>query len=245
MNNDDEIKFEYSPSEFRTLLETAQNDFFMNFMRGNLHRFIRWYLKTFNQFKIINHENLSKVEGSFVLISNHSSHLDVITLFSCLPLDKINNCFSVAARDYFFANDVIAYLTRLFFNSVPFSRNFSAHSALKACGILLDQGKSLILFPEGTRSLTGQMASFKPGIGILMAERKHPVIPIYLKGNYEAYPKGAAGLPKRLPLTAIIGEPMVFEQYASTSDNWYHIAKEVENRVVELKNQLEQMTTKG
>jgi 1-acyl-sn-glycerol-3-phosphate acyltransferase len=89
------------------------------------------------------------------------------------------------------------------------------------------------------------MAAFKPGIGILMAERKQPVIPVYLKGNYEAYPKGAAGLPKRLPLTAIIGEPMVFEQYASTSDNWYHVAKEVEIRVVELKKQLEQMTTKG
>ena len=239
--NDEEIKFEYSPAQFRSILETVENDILMNLMRVNLHRFIRWYLKVFNQFKIINYENLLKVEKNCILVSNHSSHLDVICLFSCLPLEKVNNCYSVAARDYFFANDVIAYLTRLFFNTMPFSRSFSAHSGLKACGIMLDQGKSLIIFPEGTRSLNGQMQSFKPGIGILAAERKEPVIPVYLKGNFEAYPKGSAGLPKRLPLTAIIGEPMVFEQYESTSDNWYRIAKEVENRVLELKQKQDQI----
>ncbi len=136
-----ELKFEYSPAQLRSVIEKIENDPFSNFLRAKLHRFFRWLLNRRNSFKIIGQDNLRSVKN-FVLVSNHSSHLDVICLLSTLPLEKLNGCYSVAAEDYFFSNDIFAYLSRIFANTLPISRSFGAYAGLKACATLLDQGKS-------------------------------------------------------------------------------------------------------
>jgi 1-acyl-sn-glycerol-3-phosphate acyltransferase len=163
--------------------------------------------------------------------------MDVMCLFSSLPLPKVNSCYAVAAADYFFSNDVIAYLSRIVANTMPFSRVYGAHAGLKACGMLMDQGKSLIIYPEGTRSRTGEIQPFKNGIGILMAERKEPVVPVYINGTFYALPKGSFW-PNHKPVSMIVGEPLYFEKYESNAENWEIIAKAVEDKVRELKVKL-------
>jgi len=229
----EELKFEYSPAQYRTILEKVENDRVSNFLRTRVHRLIRHMLKKRNDFTVVNQEILSK-QTSFVLVGNHSSHLDILCLFSALPLERVNTCYSVAAADYFFSNDIFAYFSRIVANTLPFSRDYVAYAGLKACGNLLSQGKSLMIFPEGTRSRTGEMQAFKSGIGILMAGRREPVIPAYIHGAFNALPRGKM-LPKRSPIRVVIGEPMYFDKYESMEDNWHVIAGKIEDKVKELK----------
>jgi len=233
--NQEEFKFEYSPAHFRTIIEKIENDRVSNFLRINLHRFFRFILISRNNFKVINQEILLHQKNNFVLVSNHASHLDILCLFSSLPLDKINACYSVAAEDYFFSNDLVSYFSRILANTLPFSRDYAAYAGLKACGTLLDQGKNLILFPEGTRSKTGEIQTFKPGIGILMAGRKEPVIPAYISGTFEALPKGRI-FPSGIPISVTIGDPLSFQSLESNEENWPVIARKVEAAVKACKN---------
>jgi long-chain acyl-CoA synthetase len=99
---------------------------------------------------------------------------------------------------------------------------------------MLDQGKSLIIFPEGTRSKTGEIQSFKSGIGILMAGRKEPIIPAYINGAIETLPKGTL-YPRKFPITITIGNPLFFDNYESNNDNWQSISEIMQNKVEELR----------
>ena len=228
--NQEEFKFEYSPAQFRAIIEKIENDRISNFLRINLHRFFRWFIKSRNDFKVINQEILLRQKSNFVLASNHASHLDILCLFSALPLERINGCYSVAAEDYFFSNDLVSYFSRILANTLPFSRDYAAYAGLKACGTLLDQGENLIIFPEGTRSKTGEIQTFKPGIGILMAGRKEPVIPAYIQGAFEALPKGRL-FPSSVPITVTIGEPLTFENLESNEKTWRLIAERIKDSI--------------
>jgi 1-acyl-sn-glycerol-3-phosphate acyltransferase len=228
--NQAEYQFEYSPAELSSIVDKIENDAFSNFMRVRIQRMVRWLLKRINHLAIINQQVIFNQKGNFVLTANHSSHLDVFCLLSCLPENKINNTYAVVAEDYFFSNDIIAYLSRILVNSLPISRGRGAYSGIKACMALLDRGKNLIIFPEGTRSKTGEMQPFRSGIGLLMAERKEPVIPIFIDGAYKAMPKGRF-LPKRVPITVRIGDAINFEKYQNDEDGWQLVANEIENRI--------------
>ena len=225
--NEEDLTFEYSPAQLRSIIERVQNDTFSNFLRVRLHRMVRWILRVRNQFRIVNPAVVSQQQNC-VLVANPSSHLDVFCLLAALPLEKINTCFAVAAGDYFFSQDIVAYLSRIVANTLPFGRKHGAHAGLKACGMLLDRGNSLIIFPEGTRSQTGQLQQFKAGVGFLMAGRREPVIPAYIDGAYQALPKGRL-IPRRHPITVTFGEPLVFEQYANDEKGRTLIVEEIKN----------------
>jgi long-chain acyl-CoA synthetase len=72
---------------------------------------------------------------------------------------------------------------------------------------VLRNGKSLLVFPEGGRSFDGELVEFKKGVGILSTELNVPVIPVYIKGAFEALPRTAAR-PKFREIKVIFGKPM-------------------------------------
>src|SRR4051812_9996120 len=127
----------------------------------------RAWLRTYHRLSVVGRERLP-ADGSFVLVANHASHLDALTLLAALPLDKLHRAFPAAARDYFFVSTPRAFAATVLVNAMPFERVASPRQSLSVCRRLLDNpGNVLILFPEGTRSTTGAVGEFKPGVGLL------------------------------------------------------------------------------
>lgn len=225
--------WQYSPERLRSAVEKVTHDPLADFLRLRLHKNIRNWLQHSFKLKVVNQSILEK-QKNYIIVANHTSHLDVLSLFAALGEDKINDTFSIAASDYFFSFSFLEFISRVLANTVPFNRKFGAYFSLKACLKLLEMGKNLIIFPEGTRSKTGKMQEFKSGIGLLTAGKKYRVIPTYIKGTYEAWPKGKL-FPRKSSITVILGEPLTFEHFSDSEENWQKIAHELENKVKELK----------
>ena len=175
-------------------------------------------------------------EPPFVLVSNHSSHLDALVLATLLPR-RVRPCtFPVAAGDTFFTTPVRAALSAGLMNALPmWRRSVGRHAIADLRERLLGQPCGLILFPEGTRSRTGRMSPFKPGLGMLVAGRPVPVIPCRLWGTAEAWPATA-----KMPLTgrairAAVGPPLRFDDVPDDRDGWLHVASTTEAAVDRLR----------
>ncbi|MEO8439966.1 MAG: lysophospholipid acyltransferase family protein [Spartobacteria bacterium] len=163
----------------------------VNGLRVLLALFIRGLMRVYLRFEIIGAENLPNDEESFVLVANHTSHLDSVCLLAALPLRRLQRTFPVAAEDYFFRNLPRTWFAAVVMNALPFGRQMRVRESLSICRRLLaEPGNVLIIFPEGTRSRNGQMLPFKAGIGALLAGREIKVLPCYVEGAFRAWPKG-------------------------------------------------------
>jgi long-chain acyl-CoA synthetase len=99
------------------------------------------------------------------------------------------------------------WIFRAGFNMFPMKRYGNYYDGLKICAQKLREGRPLIVFPEGTRSVSGELQKFKPGIGLLAFDLNVPLIPMYIKGAYKALPKGSA-IPRPGKIQVIVGEPI-------------------------------------
>ncbi len=130
------------------------------------------------------------VHVNFIVAANHSSHLDMgLTKMALGEAGK--DLVALAAADYFFDNKYKRAVMENFTNLVPIERTGSLRQSLRHARSFLDRGYNALIFPEGTRSMTGQMAEFKPVIGYLALASRIGILPIYLVGTYEAMPKGS------------------------------------------------------
>jgi len=130
------------------------------------------------------------LEPPAVFIANHTSHLDSLTFLRLAGYRGRRRLIVAAAGDYFFATRVTGFLSRFLVNAVPIDRTGNVRQSLDMIGHHLDAGRSVAIFPEGTRSPTGRMQSFKPGIGLIAQALEVPIIPVRLEGNFEQWPKG-------------------------------------------------------
>jgi long-chain acyl-CoA synthetase len=112
-----------------------------------------------------------------------------------------------AAADYFFRSHGMATFASLALGAFPFHREGPISASLAACGDLVDDGYSVLIFPEGTRSVDGQMAPFKAGIGLLARELGIPTVPIHIRGLHAILPKGR-NIPRPGPVEIRIGQPL-------------------------------------
>ena len=152
---------------------------------------IRGLLRLYHRFEIVGAANLPNDGESFLLVANHSSHLDSVCLLAALPLRRLPRTFPVAAEDYFFRSLPRTWFAAVIMNALPFGRQIRVRESLSICRRLLEQkGNVLIIFPEGTRSRTGEMQPFKPGIGALVAGGEVNVLPCYVQGAFRVWPKG-------------------------------------------------------
>jgi 1-acyl-sn-glycerol-3-phosphate acyltransferase len=165
---------------------------------------MRWY----HRLTVIGQERFLDIRPA-IIAANHSSHLDAIAIFSSLPFSQISATCSAAARDYFFAGRLTALVARLLANGIPIDRRGGYGSSLRPCIEKLLGGTSLILFPEGTRTRTGRMGLFKPGVVALSRRARVPVIPTCIRGTLESLGLGKY-FPRPEPITVVFGEPMRF-----------------------------------
>jgi 1-acyl-sn-glycerol-3-phosphate acyltransferase len=191
---------------------------------------VRCILRIAEHIEITGSENLP-ASAPFVIIANHSSHLDVMLLATALP-PKLRNCiFPLAAGDTFFETPAIAMFATGMMNALPMWRKNCGHHAIETLrDRLISEPCGYILFPEGTRSRTGEMASFRHGIGMLVAGTKVPVIPCNISGAFEALPPDAKW-PRRSRIKVRIGKCQQFEDTANDRNGWRSIAEALERAV--------------
>jgi 1-acyl-sn-glycerol-3-phosphate acyltransferase len=194
---------------------------------------IRAWLRTYHRLTILGREHLPR-ERSFILVANHSSHLDAIALQAALPLNRLQRVFCAAAYDYFFQSLPLTWVATVVANALPFSRELQAGQSLNLCGALLQiPGQVLILFPEGTRTTTGALGRFKPGVGVLLAGNDALVVPCHLAGAFAAWPKGRS-IPRPRKLTLRIGPPRTYANLEAGREGAFAVAADLEQAVAQL-----------
>jgi 1-acyl-sn-glycerol-3-phosphate acyltransferase len=172
---------------------------------------IRGLLRIYCRFEIVGRAHLPNDDESFVLVANHSSHLDSVCLLAALPLRRLNRAFPVAAEDYFFRSLPRTWFATVVMNALPFGRQMRVRESLSTCAQLLGQpGNVLIIFPEGTRSRSGATQAFKPGIGALLADRGTRVLPCCVEGAFRAWPK-AQRMPRPRKVRLIVGPARFYD----------------------------------
>ena len=142
-----------------------------------------------------------------IVAANHASHLDMGLVKYALG-SYGQGLVSLAAQDYFFeGNRWRKTYFENFTNLVPMSRSGSLRQSLRQAGSLLDEGKTVLVFPEGTRSADGEVHEFKSAVGYLALHHNTDILPVYLVGTHRALPKGAT-LMRRRDVGARIGPPL-------------------------------------
>ena len=197
---------------------------------GTAWRSAAWtYLRAAHRLRVLGHDRLP--DPPFVMIANHSSHLDALTLAAALPWRSARRAYALAAGEVFFANDAGALLAAYAVNALPVWRQRTRRADLLGFRQrLIEDGAVFILFPEGTRSRDGRMAAFKPGIGALVADTTIPVVPCYLQGAAAAWPVGRTW-PRPGRLTLSIGEALTFPHETADREGGDRIAAACEAAV--------------
>jgi len=135
---------------------------------------------------------LADLEGPVIVAANHVSHLDTPVILRALPRRIRRRLVVAAARDYFYRGRLRGALVSLSLATFPFDRGEGSRESLRQCRALLDRGWSLLIFPEGTRSPSGELGTIRKGVGVLATETSTPVLPLYVHGLADVMPKGTA-----------------------------------------------------
>jgi long-chain acyl-CoA synthetase len=147
---------------------------------------------------------------NFIVAANHCSHLDM-GLTKMALAEAGNDLVALAAADYFFDTKYKRAVMENFTNLVPMERTGSLRQSLRHALSFLARGYNALLFPEGTRSMTGEMADFKPVVGYLALHARIGVLPVHLYGTYAAMPKGSSIIKSR-DVGARIGRYLSIEE---------------------------------
>ena len=195
--------------------------------------FVRTYLSIWHRLKVEGRENLPKVPP-FVLVANHSSHLDALVLAAPLDWRLRDQIFPIAAGDVFFTNPAISAFAALMLNALPMWRkNCGPHALAELKRRLIEEPCCYILFPEGQRSRTGEMLPFKAGLGMMLAGTSVPVVPCYLEGCFEAL-RPETRWPVPHPIKIRIGPPLTFQSVPNKRVGWEQVAEELQAAVKDL-----------
>jgi long-chain acyl-CoA synthetase len=141
---------------------------------------------------------------NFIVAPNHTSHLDTGLVKKALGREVAEQTVAVAAADYWFDTKYKRAYMNNFTTLVPIERKGSLRQSLRHVTQILNEGYNALIFPEGGRQESGQIAEFKPIIGYLALNQKIGILPIYIWGTYEAFPKGTI-IPPRESIGAKIG----------------------------------------
>jgi 1-acyl-sn-glycerol-3-phosphate acyltransferase len=173
--------------------------------------------------------------GPALIVSNHQSILDPPVIGGA------------ARRQIYFLAKAELFRIPMFGSLIralharPVRREGSDPGALRTAAQLLGEGKALLVFPEGTRSLNGSLGEGKPGVGMLAVTSGAPVVPAYVSGTLEALPKGSAW-PRRSQVSVSFGPALHFKPRngAGRKERYREAALEMMRGIAELKEQQHQ-----
>jgi 1-acyl-sn-glycerol-3-phosphate acyltransferase len=147
-----------------------------------------------------------RTSGGCVVVANHSSHADTAVLLAALP-PKAQPVFGAAA-DYWFDVPVRRFIATSLAGVLPVRRSGGGSYAalLAAARPALKAGRTVVIYPEGTRSTDGNIGEFRSGALRLARECGVPIVPVALTGTADVLPKGGRWSPA--PMQVRIGEPV-------------------------------------
>ena len=191
---------------------------------------VRLYLFAFHRLEVHGRANLPNV-APFILVANHASHIDALTLSAGLPMSLCDRTSALAAGDTFFTHLSISVFAALALNALPIWRRQTKRDHLTQLRERLGERRSVyLIFPEGTRSRDGSMAQFKPGLGALVAGTEIPVVPCHIAGAHRAWPPSAP-FPRPRKIALRIGQPIIFAEVKNDPEGWRDIAARAESAV--------------
>lgn len=180
------------------MADIPQDNWFYGFMRAIIIAVNKIYFRL----EIHGAENLPK-QGGVLLVPNHASNLDPTTIACLLPRQV-----HFLAKEELFTGILGKFLPKV--NAHPLKRSGIDRAAIKLCRDILKHGHVLMLFPEGQRTLTGELCPPKPGAALIAAQARVPLVPAYIQGSLEAMPTGSAWIKPR-KIRVFIGEPFMLE----------------------------------
>lgn len=145
-------------------------------------------------------------DGGFLVAANHASHLDAGLIKMALG-NRGSEMRALAAQDYFFAQAWSRWYFERLTNVLPFERTGGFRGSLKRAMQIVEAGMPLLVFPEGTRSVSGCMAPFKPAVTSMALSAGTAIVPVYVWGTFNALPKGASW-PRARRIGARVGPPL-------------------------------------
>ncbi len=208
--------------------------------RVSLPTWILPLARVFARVRVEGLEHLDGLDGPVVFAANHQSHLDTPAILMALPARWRYRTSVAMAKEFFtphfhpagysarqrLTNGLNYYLASLFFNAFPLpQREAGARRTLRYIGHLLEEGQSLLIFPEGKRTLAGEINEFRGGIGMIGARLGVPVVPVRITGA-EAVLHQHARFPSAGPVTVRFGAPLLLE-----GDDYRALARQVEDAV--------------
>jgi long-chain acyl-CoA synthetase len=142
-------------------------------------------------------EHLQDLQGPVIFAANHQSHMDTPVIMAALPARWRYRLAPAMAKEFFkahffpdgygrrawFTSSLNYYLAALFFNAFPLpQREAGARQTLRYIGDVLEDGFSVLIFPEGKRTDTGDIMPFRAGIGMIASRLNVPVVPVRIEG---------------------------------------------------------------
>ena len=168
------------------------------------YRLAQFLSRTFFDFRVIHRECIIE-EGGAILAMNHESYLDP-PLAGIACRREIHYLARKTLLEWPILGPILPHL-----NVVPVNQDRADMSALKTVIKLIRAGHSTVIFPEGSRTLDGDLLPALPGLGLVIAKTLAPVVPMRIFGAHEAFPRG--GKPRLFnPITLVVGEPMFFNK---------------------------------
>lgn len=167
------------------------------------------------------------MEGGLILAVNHASYLDPPAVACAMPRE-----ISFMARRSLFKNWLFRRLI-VKLNAFPVDRDGDSREALREFGRRLEEGRVVLMFPEGTRTRTGTLAEFEPGVATIALRSGVPILPVYVWGTYHSWPRNRKW-PARHRMKVLFGEPIEVPQGlkgAARKQEQARIAGEVEGRL--------------
>ena len=180
--------------------------------------------KTLFSFRVVHRERMIE-SGGVIIAMNHQSFVDPPLAGLCCKRD-----IYFLARKSLFSWPLLGPIFPKI-NNIPVDRDGSDMGALKTVIKVVRAGHGVALFPEGTRTRDGNLQPAKAGIGLVIAKTRAPVVPMRIFGAFEAFPRDRK-LPKRRPITIVIGEPIHFTD-ADIAEGGRDVYQKLSDRVME------------
>ena len=194
------------------------------------YRLAEFLARTCFDFRVVHRERLIE-EGGAILAMNHESYLDP-PLAGIACRREIHYLARKTLLDWPILGPILPKL-----NVVPVDQDRADMSALKTVIKLVRAGHSTVIFPEGSRTLDGDFLPALPGLGLVIAKTRAPVVPMRIFGARAAFPRG--GTPRLVsPITLVVGEPIFFSKADLTGggrDLYQRLSERVMRRISDLR----------
>jgi len=217
-------------------------DVVAKFGRQALHKAQMKSYGTYFDVDVSGRANIPWHNPNCIVIANHSSHLDMGLVKFALG-DFGRDIRALAAADYFFSNKIRKTYFKNFSNLIPVERAGTPDVALKGALDALEQGETVLMFPEGTRASDGKLRKFRRGLGFMVATQHVDILPVWIEGTHRALPKGQT-LPSLTSrrLKVRIGQPLRASELVKQSNGatgnelWDFIAEQAYESMVALRD---------